>query len=86
MYMDIYYYLLYLRNLADEDSNGRLTRDEFATTLYLAQLAERRQPLPTTLPRSSGPPPRQPSPPPVPSIQSVAEDVSSVVFAKSDSN
>ncbi|KAI0818801.1 hypothetical protein BC629DRAFT_1588129 [Irpex lacteus] len=71
-------------NLADEDSNGQLTRDEFATTLYLAQLAERRQPLPTTLPRISGPPPRQHSPPPVPSIQSVAEDLLGLNFSSNE--
>ena len=65
------------RNLADQDFNGRLSREEFGTALYLVQMAERRQPLPTTLPRNNAPPSpsRQPPLESVPSIRSITEDV-----------
>ena len=40
------------RRLADIDSNGRLTRDEFARALYLIQLAQRGELLPSRSPES----------------------------------
>ncbi|KAI0085435.1 hypothetical protein BDY19DRAFT_447463 [Irpex rosettiformis] len=66
--------------LADKDSNGQLSREEFGIAMYLVQMAERREPLPDVLPKTNASPPRQLSPPPVPSIQAITEDLIGLNF------
>ncbi|KAI0340677.1 EF-hand [Trametopsis cervina] len=73
--------LLRIWDLSDIDSNGRLSRDEFAVAMYLIQMAERGQPLPDRLPSSLIPPARRPaaSGPPSPPVSSMPSHTADLI-------
>ncbi|KAI0698496.1 hypothetical protein BC835DRAFT_1413085 [Cytidiella melzeri] len=64
-------------DLSDMNTNGRLSREEFAVAMSLIQMAERREPLPAVLPTTLVPPTHRP---PVVSVQSVTADLIGLDF------
>lgn len=57
------HYVCLIRNLADIDGDGRLTRDEFCVAMYYVDVAKSGKPVPSTLPPEVIPPAcRKPAP------------------------